>query len=216
MKTDEINQGMVSRIIEVAKQVFVKKGYEATKMGDIAAEVGISRTAMHYYFRTKEMMFEAILRQLTGNILPNIDAIMNEESTILEKLPKIIDTYLTALRHNPLFPLFALNELNRNPKHLFNAIIKDNKNIQPMIRLRKQVEEEMQKGLINNISVIDIISTLLGTILFPLLAKNVLVQVFMNGETEAFNDFIANRKQFIYHIMYALLSPKQAPVVDFK
>ena len=51
MSTEEL-QDMESRIIEAAKRVFVRKGYEATKMGDIAADVGISRTAMHYYFRT--------------------------------------------------------------------------------------------------------------------------------------------------------------------
>ena len=46
MSTEEL-QDMESRIIEAAKRVFVRKGYEATKMGDIAADVGISRTAMH-------------------------------------------------------------------------------------------------------------------------------------------------------------------------
>ena len=49
MNTEEL-QDMESRIIEAAKQVFVRKGYEATKMGDVALEVGISRTALHYYF----------------------------------------------------------------------------------------------------------------------------------------------------------------------
>ena len=44
---------MESRILEAAKQVFVTKGYEATKMGDVAAKAGIGRTALHYYFRTK-------------------------------------------------------------------------------------------------------------------------------------------------------------------
>lgn len=46
MGTEEL-QDMESRIIEAAKRVFVRKGYEATKMGDIALEVGISRTALH-------------------------------------------------------------------------------------------------------------------------------------------------------------------------
>ena len=36
---------MESRIIEAAKRVFVRKGYEAATMSDVAAEVGIGRTA---------------------------------------------------------------------------------------------------------------------------------------------------------------------------
>ncbi|WP_347394970.1 TetR/AcrR family transcriptional regulator, partial [Parabacteroides leei] len=57
---------MESRILEAAKQVFVTKGYEATKMGDVAAKAGIGRTALHYYYRTKEMLFDAIFDQLMG------------------------------------------------------------------------------------------------------------------------------------------------------
>ena len=47
MSTEEVNT-MEERILEAAKQVFVMKGYEATKMGDVAAEAGIGRTALHY------------------------------------------------------------------------------------------------------------------------------------------------------------------------
>ncbi len=84
MSTEEL-QDMESRIIEAAKRVFVRKGYEATKMGDIAADVGISRTAMHYYFRTKEMLFDAIFGQLMGALLPNIEMIVDEPVSCLEK-----------------------------------------------------------------------------------------------------------------------------------
>jgi AcrR family transcriptional regulator len=206
MKTDG-TPGIESRIIEAAKQVFVRKGYEATTMGDIAAEVGISRTAMHYYFRTKEMMFDAIFAQLMELILPNINLVMNEESSILEKLPKVIDAYLTALLRNPLFPLFVVSEMNRDMSHLFNAVIKNHGQIQPMIRLRDQMLEEMEKGLLNKLPLEDIASTFIGLIVFPLLIRQALVTVFMNGDPEAFEAFIARRKQLVYDIMIHLLSP---------
>ncbi|MDD4114947.1 MAG: helix-turn-helix domain containing protein, partial [Massilibacteroides sp.] len=57
----EEKKDVESRIIEAAKQVFVRKGFESATMGDIAAEAGIGRTSLNYYFRNKEMLFEAIL-----------------------------------------------------------------------------------------------------------------------------------------------------------
>ena len=51
MEAKDMNE-MESRIIEAAKRVFVRKGYEAATMSDVAAEVGIGRTALHYYYRT--------------------------------------------------------------------------------------------------------------------------------------------------------------------
>lgn len=59
MEAKDMNE-MEPRIIEAAKRVFVRKGYEAATMSDVAAEVGIGRTALHYYYRTKEILFDAI------------------------------------------------------------------------------------------------------------------------------------------------------------
>ena len=46
MEAKDMNE-MEPRIIEAAKRVFVRKGYEAATMSDVAAEVGIGRTALH-------------------------------------------------------------------------------------------------------------------------------------------------------------------------
>ena len=124
MSTEEL-QDMESRVIEAAKRVFVRKGYEATKMGDIALEVGISRTAMHYYFRTKEMLFDAIFGQLMDALLPNIGVIVSEPTSFLEKIPKIVEQYTAMIQANPLFPIFVVNEFNRDPEHLYKTILKD-------------------------------------------------------------------------------------------
>lgn len=50
MEAKDMNE-MEPRIIEAAKRVFVRKGYEAATMSDVAAEVGIGRTALHYYYK---------------------------------------------------------------------------------------------------------------------------------------------------------------------
>ena len=68
MEAKDMNE-MESRIIEAAKRVFVRKGYEAATMSDVAAEVGIGRTALHYYYRTKEILFDAIFGQLLSSLM---------------------------------------------------------------------------------------------------------------------------------------------------
>ena len=89
MEAKDMNE-MEPRIIEAAKRVFVRKGYEAATMSDVAAEVGIGRTALHYYYRTKEILFDAIFGQLLSSLLPNIDRVLDEKSTMLEKMPVIV------------------------------------------------------------------------------------------------------------------------------
>lgn len=204
----EEKDNVESRIIEAAKIVFVRKGYESTKMSDIASEVGISRTALHYYFRTKEMLFEAIFEQLMKILLPNIGLIMEEASTILEKLPHIIESYLQAIHNNVLFPIFVMNEMNRDPEHLYRAVIKNPEKIKPLILLQAQIKEEMDKGLLKKRPLIETASTLIGLVVFPFLVSHPLTTVFLDGNKEAFEDFLSNRKTLIYDVMYHIMAPE--------
>ena len=197
-----------ARIIEAAKQVFIRKGYAAATMSDVAAEVGIGRTALHYYFRTKDILFEAISGQLLSTFLPNIDRIMDEESTILEKMPKIIDCYMKMVRANPLIPGFVISEMRRDPQHLLQTFMKNQQAIQPLLRLRRQVEDEMEKGLINKIPIVDLVTTVVSMVVFPILVRQPLMISFMDNDANQFDAYMDRRKKLIVEVVMHLLSPK--------
>ena len=114
---------------------------------------------------------------------------------------------MSALKKNPSFPFFMINEVNRTPQHILLAFQQLQDNLHPLIRLYSQIEEEMQKGLIKTMSLIDLLSVFLGSLVFPLLARNIFTFVFMDGQTEAFNKFLEGRAKVIYDMMYNLLSP---------
>ena len=65
MTTTNNNEDLEKKIIEAAKELFIENGFAETSMSDIAAKVGINRPALHYYFRTKDKMFQAVF----GNII---------------------------------------------------------------------------------------------------------------------------------------------------
>ena len=200
---------MESRIVEAAKKVFVRKGFEATRMGDVATEVGISRTSLHYYFRTKEMLFNAIFARLMNAILPNISLILDEPTTFLEKLPKIVDQYVSAMQQNPLLPFFVVNELNRDPEHLYKVVMKDPSRVQTMVRLQKQILDEMDQGILKKVPLLYTVTTLLGLVVFPMLARNPLTDLFLGSDPAKFEAFIEERKPFITDVMVRLLTPEK-------
>lgn len=206
MSTEDVIT-MEDRILEAAKQVFVRKGYEATKMGDVAAEAGIGRTALHYYYRTKEMLFDAIFDQLIGALLPNLGAIIDEDTSFLEKLPKIIDQYVKTLQRNPLFPIFVINELERAPEHIYHSILKNPSRVEPIIRMRRQMEKEMEQGLLKKLPVYYVATTLISLLVFPMLVRNPFTAIFMGGDAEKYEDFLQERIPFVTDIMIRLLTP---------
>ena len=194
MEAKDMNE-MEPRIIEAAKRVFVRKGYEAATMSDVAAEVGIGRTALHYYYRTKEIL------------LPNIDRVLDEKSTMLEKMPVIVDLYMGIVRANPMFPNFVVGELNRDPERLFQTVLKDPKKIQPILRLRRQIEEEMDEGLLRKMPVIDLVSTLVSLVVFPLLIRKPLAAAFLDNDMGRFEEYMDRRRDLIVEVITQLMVP---------
>lgn len=193
------------RILKAAEQIFIKKGFEAATMGDIAAEAGIGRTSLNYYFRTKEMLFEAILGNLMEMLLPNISQILEEEGGYQDKIKKVIRLYLQTMRKNELVPLFVVNELQRDPKHLFQFVLKNPERVMPIVHLRQLMVAEMEKGTIRRVPEIDLVSTFISLIIFPFLIRRPLTAIFLNGEEQAFEEFLDRRVDFVYTIVDQLL-----------
>lgn len=202
---EQESKDMESRILEAAKVVFVRKGYNQTTMTDVANEAGIGRTALHYYYRTKEMLFKAIFGHLMEAILPNVRKIVGEDIPILEKMDRVVDQYIKVSQENMLFPIFVVTEMNRDPEHLYQVILNDPEKILPVIRLRGEIEEEMNKGNLRKIPLIEVVSVLIGSLIFPILIQNPLKAIFMKGEVDKFREHIASRGPFVKDLMRRML-----------
>src|SRR3982074_2269723 len=55
--------GKRRQIVEGARQVFLAQGFDAASMGEIARVAGVSKGTLYVYFKSKEELFEAIVRQ---------------------------------------------------------------------------------------------------------------------------------------------------------
>lgn len=60
----EIRRRNVEKILQAAERVFAEKGFAATSMGDIAEQAQLPRSNLHYYFKTKDDLFRAVLQDL--------------------------------------------------------------------------------------------------------------------------------------------------------
>ena len=70
------------KILEAASEVFTEKGFSGTRTRDIAEKAGINLALLNYYFRSKEKLFEQVMKAkiliFFGQILP---IITNEKTT---------------------------------------------------------------------------------------------------------------------------------------
>ncbi|HEY8509452.1 MAG TPA: TetR/AcrR family transcriptional regulator [Steroidobacteraceae bacterium] len=55
-----VREASIARILDAAEQLFAEYGYHGVTLKDVAAKVGISSTLIHYHFKGKEALFEAV------------------------------------------------------------------------------------------------------------------------------------------------------------
>src|ERR687895_384777 len=104
------------RILEAARVVFIRRGTAGARMQEIAAEAGVNQALLHYYFRSKERLAEAVFRQVAGRVLPTIFAILGSDLPIEAKVEQIVAAYIEAFSRSPFLPGYILSELHHHPE----------------------------------------------------------------------------------------------------
>ena len=57
---DQAREATIERILDAAEQLFAEYGYHAVTVKDVAKQIGVSPTLLHYHFNGKESIFEAV------------------------------------------------------------------------------------------------------------------------------------------------------------
>ena len=196
-------ENIEAQIIEVAKQLFLEYGYKNTNMCDIASTVGINRTTLHYYFNTKDKMFEAVFGTIIKSFLPKIKDILLNDDTFFEKIDKIIDEYFRVFLTTPYLPSFIMGEINRDINHLLSVAYSiDFANYLQI--LIKTITDEMDKGNIKRMPIHIIFMSFISQVTFPFIAKNLILEI-LNSKDEELENIIEEWKPVISMQMKSLL-----------
>lgn len=195
------NNILEEKIIAVAKEVFIEKGFDGASMSDIAARVGINRPTLHYYYRTKDKMFQAVFLSIIQSFIPKIqDVFVDDNKPFSEKIRIVVDTYLEVAKNNPYMPMFVMREINRNAKDFIKAV-----NPVYMDKFLNQIaiylQSAMDKGDIKQVPLRIVFNIFYGLMSFPFLSKDL---IFMESDKE-FNDLIDEWKPYMVDQMIHLL-----------
>lgn len=182
------------KILEAAKNVFVSKGMEGARMQEIADEAGINKALLHYYFRSKERLFEAIFSEVIKVAFPTITRILQSDTGIVTKIEQIIDAYIEVLIKHPFLPGFVMKEMNRDPSGLFKLVLKFGLNPQPVFNM---IQEAMDRGEIIQMKPHHLALNVASMCIFPFAARPILNFVFFKDDNQAIEEFYAERADVI-------------------
>lgn len=182
------------KIFEAATDVFVEKGMDGARMQDIANHAGINKALLHYYFRTKDKLFNAVFEMIARKIFKKFAPVFDENLTLEEKIRFFFKEHITFLQENPRLPGFLLNEVNRNPariKKLLNNVDFDNL----WLKIYEQHKDELQKYNISQTAMPQIMISMAAMSVFPFAARGILEGILGKLGLD-FNEYMEERKKF--------------------
>jgi len=196
-----------NKILNAAAQVFLEQGKAGARTQTIAELAGINKALLHYYFRTKEKLYEIvterIIRKVLGNVLGNLDETQEFETW----LPKFIHNYLYTIATNPMASRFMLWELEAGGSRVAQIVrevvnmksLEDN----PFYRI---INRAVQEGKIRPVEPEQLIISMIALCVFPFVARPLLEKVIPGLDIRS-ESFLQSREKAITEMILHGICP---------
>ena len=161
------------QILNAAEEEFLSKGYDGARTTSIAKSAGVTHAMLHYYFRTKEQLFETFISKKIQEIKPLMLYIFGDASLpLLERLEQAISRHFDFVCENEDLVRFLINEILPSKERC--QILKNQ--LQELFDVSQELQEEINQAAKRNeieyINVIMLFQTILTINIFPSLMSN--------------------------------------------
>lgn len=206
------DSGTESRILDAARAVFIRSGTGGARMQEIAEEAGVNQALVHYYFRSKDQLAQAVFRDVAVRIVPSIVGVFASDDDIAIKVERFVHAYIDAVRNSPFIPGYILAELHFNPERM-TMLASEITGANPasvmqsfLPRLRAQLDEQAEIGAMRSIAPEQFLVNLIALCVFPFAARPVL-RIVLGQDDAAFNRFLDERRAELPDFILNALRP---------
>lgn len=200
------------KILDAARTVFVRRGTAGARMQEIAEAAGVNQALLHYYFKSKDGLAQAVFRDVAVRMLPAIVSIFASDASLERKIRDFVRLYIDTVRAAPFMPGYILAELNFNPERIATLAAEITgappgtlaRSFVP--QLRAQLEEEKRAGRMRPISPEQFLVNLFSLCVFPFAARPML-RIVLGMEDDAFDAFLDERREELPDFILSALRP---------
>ena len=201
-----------SRILDAAHSVFLRRGTAGARMTEIARVAGVNPALLHYYFRSKQRLAEAVFRRAIGQFFPVMMSILASDTPIEEKVRRVAAAQIDVLLGNRFLPGYLIAELNHYPERgaqmlgVMAGTSPSNARAQLFGTLGRQLEEAARSGALRPIAPQEFLINLVSMVVYPFAARP-LVMAIMDLDDAAFDETMIRRKAELPAFFLAALRP---------
>ncbi len=204
-------------IKEAARIVFQREGFSGARMQAIADEAGINKMMLHYYFRSKQHLFDVIFEEDYTNLMAPLAVILrNPELHVEEQIITFCRRYHETMIEHPRLPLFLIHEFAKNPHRILELaqkaipVSKSDEPAHPQLSattFMDQIGDGIEKGHYNDIDPRQLAVSMLGMCTHAFISR-ISVQTAYEMSDDEYLKFLDERKeQVIDHTFRILMKP---------
>lgn len=188
--------GTEELIKSTAKKLFFKEGKLHATTQDIANAAGMNRSAVHYYFRTRDQLIALVFAESMQALSLRLGKVMSANMPFREKTEELIDVFTKEMMEYPFQEVFLVTEINTAGHELVTKIDEG-----PVSSFLNEIEKEMQLGTIEQMDTKHFLINLFSLLSYPIMMSPIYRQFFGMNEQQ-FDDLIAERREFIMRTMF--------------
>lgn len=183
-------------ILQAAEREFLEKGYSGAKTTAIAQAAGVTHAMLHYYFRTKDKLFEKIVADKMDKLKRVMFGVIgNPDLPLRERIKQGVEQHFDFIAENPHLPRFIFNELHEHPERI-DQVKNSIASIaaKAITTLQNEIDQKAAKGECNHVDARMLMLDIASLNLFPFIAAPLISSSF--GKLfEGREEFLEMRKK---------------------
>lgn len=184
-------------ILDAAEDEFLEKGFSRAKTTSIAKKAGVTHAMLHYYFRTKENLFQVVFLKKVQIAANSFEVVFKEDTQSLEStIRAFVERHFDFISTDPRLVNFVYNEVMHNKENrelLFKALLP---RLQIVIgHVEAFIARETAKGTMRKVKALDLLlnSAYLNIATFMLFP---IVKEYMPGQAnDLFEAMLKERRE---------------------
>lgn len=166
------------KIIAAATEVFLQAGKTGARMQDIATRAGINKALLHYYFRSKDKLYQKVFETQVGLFFNHLFGSIPETDDIKLFIRRFIDTYTSYLAEHEGLVRFIMWEIHEGAKIMPDLVKKQFASRGGRPAFLDTIQHAVQRGQMRAVDPIHFVISLLGLCVYPFIARPLLEKVF--------------------------------------
>ena len=188
-------------IKETARHIFLKEGKMLATTQEIADAAGVNRTLLHYYFRSRDMLFNIVFTEALTKLKQRLHEVIASKLEFRQKVERLLDVFFEDLTELPYLETFITLQLNQEPRkydEMFNQLPGGKERIKNFL---KEIQQEMEKGTIPVMKPINYFINIFALMAYPYVARPVFKNIIDLSDA-AYNKLLSERKDIILSLLF--------------